>query len=121
MAVDVIRLVQGDERPFIILSLTDDITGTAIDLSNPNTSVLVRFREAGTTQEPAVINCQILSPATGGKAVFNFVGGVLDVEPGMYEGEVVINFDGEIETVYETLRFRVRENFGELPEPEPEE
>jgi len=118
MAVDVIRLVQGDERPFIILSLTDDITGTPIDLSPANTSVSVRFRQAGTAGVPAIISCQILAPATQGKATFNFTGGVLNVEPGMYEGEVVIDFDGQTETVYETLRFRVRENFGEPPEPE---
>jgi hypothetical protein len=120
MSVDVIRLVQGDDRPFIILTLTDDITNTPIDLSNPNTAVIVKFRVAGTAEEPTIIPCTILEPGTTGKVVFDFVGGILDVDPGMYEGEVSISFDGQIETVYETLRFRVRENFGEFP-VEPEE
>ncbi len=40
-----------------------------------------------------------------------FTGGVLNVDPGMYEGEIVINFNGQVQTVYDTLRFTVRENF----------
>jgi hypothetical protein len=115
MAVDVIRLVQGDERPIIILTLTDDISQSPIDLSNSGTVVSVKFRQAGTTEVPALIPCSILSPATAGKVSFNFTGGVLNVPPGMYEGEVIIDFNGQTETVYETLRFRVRENFGDVP------
>lgn len=115
MAVDVIRLVQGDERPIIILTLTDDISGSPIDLSNSGTVVSIKFRQAGTTEVPTLIPCSILSPATAGKVSFNFTGGVLNVPPGMYEGEVIVNFNGQVETVYETLRFRVRENFGDIP------
>lgn len=115
MAVDVIRLVQGDERPLIILTLTDDISQSPIDLSNAGTVVSVKFRQAGTTEVPTLIPCSILSPATAGKVTFNFTGGVLNVPPGMYEGEVIIDFNGQTETVYEVLRFRVRENFGEIP------
>ena len=115
MAVDVIRLVQGDERPIIILTLTDDISQSPIDLSNSGTVVSIKFRQAGTTEVPSLIPCSILSPATAGKVSFNFTGGVLNVPPGMYEGEVIIDFNGQTETVYETLRFRGRENFGDVP------
>jgi hypothetical protein len=111
MAVDVIRLVKGDERPVIVLTLTDDNTGSPIDLSLATTVVTVKFREAGTTTLLDTIACSKLSGGTTGQVQFNFAGGVLDVDPGMYEGEVVISFDGQIQTVYDTLRFTVRENF----------
>lgn len=117
MTTDVIRLVQGDERPYIILTLTDDVTKAPIDLSVAGTTVYIRFRQAGVTTPPAVIPCTILTPATSGRAMFSFVGGFLDVPPGMYEGEIVIDYNGQTETVYEVLRFRIRESFGE-PAPE---
>jgi len=42
---------------------------------------------------------------------FGFTGGVLDVDPGMYEGEIAIDFNGQVQTVFDTLRFTVRANF----------
>ena len=44
MAADVIRLVAGDEKPLIVLTLTDDITGTPIDLSLSTIVVTVKFQ-----------------------------------------------------------------------------
>ena len=111
MAADVIRVVKGDERPVIVLTLTDDITGSPIDLSLSTTVVQVKFRVAGTTTLLSTISCSKLSGGTTGQVQFNFSGGVLDVDPGMYEGEIVMNFNGEVQTVYDTLRFTVRENF----------
>jgi hypothetical protein len=111
MAVDVIRLVKGDERPVIVLTLTDDVTGSPIDLSLANTLVTVKFRAAGTTTLLSTITCSKLSGGTTGQVQFDFLGGVLDVDPGMYEGEVVITFGVDVQTVYDTLRFTVRENF----------
>ncbi len=111
MAADVIRLVEGDEKPVIVLTLTDDQTGSPIDLSLSTTVVTIKFREAGTTTLLSTIATSKLSGGTTGQIQFNFTGGVLDVDPGMYEGEIVINFNGEVQTVYDTLRFTVRENF----------
>ena len=111
MAVDVIRLVKGDERPVIVLTLTDDVTGSPIDLSLATTVVTVKFREAGTTTLLSTIATSKIGGGIGGQIQFDFLGGVLNVDPGMYEGEVVINFDGQVQTVYDTLRFTVRENF----------
>lgn len=111
-ATDVIRLVSGDGRPVIVLTLTDDTTGAAIDLSAATTSVYVKFRKAGTTDSPAIIYCTKVSSGSTGQVQFDFSGGTLvDVVPGMYEGEVVINFNDVLHTVFETLRFTVRENF----------
>jgi hypothetical protein len=111
MAADVIRLVEGDEKPVIVVTLTDDQTGSPIDLSLSTTVVTIKFREAGTTTLLSTITCTKISGGTTGQVQFNFTGGVLDVDPGMYEGEIVINFNGEVQTVYDTLRFTVRENF----------
>lgn len=111
MAVDVIRLVEGDERPVIVLTLTDDNTGSPIDLSLGTTVVTIKFREAGTTTLLSTISTSKLSGGTTGQVQFDFTGGVLNVDPGMYEGEIVIDFNGQVQTVYDTLRFTVRENF----------
>ena len=111
MATDVIRLVEGDEKPLIVLTLTDDITGTPIDLSQATTTISVKFRKAGTTTLFSTISCSKLSGGTTGQVQFGFSGGVLDVDAGAYEGEVVVDYDGTVQTVYETLRFTVRANF----------
>jgi hypothetical protein len=111
MATDVIRLVEGDEKPLIVLTLTDDITGTPIDLSAATTTVSVKFRKAGTTALLSTIPCTKLSSGTTGQVQFGFSGGVLDVDAGAYEGEVVVDYNGTVQTVYETLRFTVRANF----------
>ena len=42
---------------------------------------------------------------------FDFTGGVLDVDPGPYEGEIQISFNGQAQTVFDVLRFVVRDNF----------
>ena len=111
MAVDVIRLVEGDEKPVIVLTLTDDLTGSPIDLSLGTTVVTIKFRESGTTTLLSTISTSKLSGGTTGQVQFDFTGGVLNVDPGMYEGEIVINFNGQVQTVYDTLRFTVRESF----------
>lgn len=111
MSTNVIRLVRGDSKPFIILTLTDDITGSPINLSSPSTFVTVKFRQAGTTNVLSTINTTKISGGTTGQVQFDFSGGVLDVAPGAYEGEVQISLDDEIQTVYDVIRFRVRENF----------
>ena len=38
---DVIRLVKGNSKPDIVATLTDDTTGSAIDLSSCTTTVTI--------------------------------------------------------------------------------
>lgn len=109
--MDVIRLVQGDERPLVIVTLTDDITNTPLDLSASTTTVQVKFRAQGSTTLLSTINCAKINGGVSGQIQFDFNGGVLNVDPGMYEGEIVVSYNGELQTVYETIRFRVRDNF----------
>lgn len=108
---DRIKLVQGDTFPIVRLTLTDSVTGAAINLSAGTTSVNVYFREAGTTTVLATIACSKMSGGSTGQIQFNFSSGVLNVDPGVYEGEIEINFDGLKQTVYELLKFNVREQF----------
>lgn len=106
-----IKLVQGDNLPYIRLSLTDPLTGLPINLSDPEIVVRVYFRAAGSDTVLSTIVCEKLDGGTGGQVRFNFGPGVLDVEPGPYEGEVEVDFDGQTLTVYEVLKFNVRSQF----------
>lgn len=108
---DLIRLVKGDSKPVIILTLFDDTTDTAFDLSPASVSVTVRFSKANTRTLLSTINCSNVNDGTDGKVQFDFSGGVLDVDPGQYEGEIVVTTSGAgTQTVYDTLTFRVRDN-----------
>lgn len=106
-----IKLVQGDNLPYIRLTLTDPLTQEPINLSDPNITVRVYFRAAETTEVLSTILCQKLDGGVSGVVRFNFPNGVLDVDPGFYEGEVEIDFDGQIQTVYSVLRFNIRSQF----------
>ena len=108
---DVIRLVKGNSKPDIILTLTDDNTASAIDLSAGTTTVTVKFRKQKTTAVLSTISTSKLGGGTTGQVQFDFSGNVLNVDPGMYEGEVNIDFNGAIQTVYDVMKFRVRDNF----------
>lgn len=107
---DVIRLVKGDELPIIQLTLTDDVANQVLDISAASTTVSVRFRKAGTTTLLNTIACTKSTDGTDGQVEFDFQGGVLDVDPGQYEGEIVVDFNGNSQTVYELLTFRVRDS-----------
>ena len=105
---ETIKVVQGDELPQIVLTLTDDTANSVLDLSLNTTSVSIKFRKRGTTTTLSTISTTKSTDGTDGKVTFNFAGGVLDVEPGEYEGEIVINYNGTLQTVYDLLKFRVR-------------
>lgn len=107
---DVIKLVRNDNRPLITLTITDETTGAVLDLSGA--SVSVHFRKSGTTTVLATLACTFVTDGSDGKVRFNFAGSALDVEAGTYEGEIEItHVGGDKETLYEVLRFRVREEF----------
>jgi hypothetical protein len=103
-----IKLVQGDNRPYIRLTLKQ-ADGTPMDVSSA--TVVMHFRQAGETAVLSTIVCTKINGGTAGEVSFNFPGNTLDVEPGAYEGEIEIDFDGEKQTVYEPLKFAVRAQF----------
>ena len=124
-----IRLVQGDTRPQLVLSVTDDNTGLPIDLSDEGTSALVNFRESGSDTIKVTMLCFKLNgiedPETGevnldapydaigrgGRLVMDWSVDALDTA-GDFEAELEITFsDGGILTAYDIARFTIREQF----------
>jgi hypothetical protein len=103
-----IKLVQGDNRPYIRMTLRQ-ADGSPMNLQNA--SVVVHFRRAGEAEVLSTLACTRLDGGAFGEVTFHFPGQTLDVEPGAYEGEIEIDFDGEKQTVYELLKFTVRPQF----------
>lgn len=103
-----IRLVQGDNRPYIRLVLRE-ADGTAMNLTDA--TVAVYFRRAGEAAILATLPCTKTGGGASGEVTFNFPGNTLHVEPGAYEGEIEVDFAGEKQTVYDVLKFSVRAQF----------
>jgi len=107
-----IKLVQGDTYPQIRVVLTDPNTKLPIDLTGATATL--HFREVGTTGA-LFSRAGVVDPgtATDGKAVFTWQAGDLDRPAGEYEGEVEIVWSaiGARQTVYDLLKFKLREDF----------
>jgi hypothetical protein len=124
---DKIKLVQGDSRPQIKATLTDETTGAVIDISG--STVRLRMRAVGSTTILATVLGTLVAglenddgsittaapynvPGFGGRVVFIWGANDLNVDAGEYEGEIEVTFaDGSIQTVYDLLKFKVREDF----------
>jgi hypothetical protein len=125
--VDRIKLVQGDTLPSIIVTVFKDDGSGPMDLrgSTPR----LKFRESGsdTIKETLVGNLVNgyddgsgtinLSPpynlpdGRGGRVEFTWTQTALDTA-GSFEGEVEVTFiGGPVQTVYDRLKFTVREQF----------
>ena len=106
---DKIKLVQGDSRPQLQLTLTDDTTGAPIDLTGA--TVLMKFRESGSEGYLEALT-GIVTNAVTGQVVIIWNATSLDVPEGEYEGEIEITFaDATIQTVYNLLKFKLRADF----------
>ncbi|MEO8296348.1 MAG: BppU family phage baseplate upper protein [Burkholderiales bacterium] len=106
-----IKLVQGDNRPYIKLTLKNS-DGSVMNLTNATVSVALRA--AGDDVVLSTIQCTVPNGGSDGVAVFNFPNQTLDVEPGEYEGEIKVSFsqlDDDVQTVYDVLKFTVRAKF----------
>ena len=112
-----IRLVQNDTLPVINLTLKDKNTGDPtdpdtwdpIDLSDPTTTVYVYLKKSwDSSATPTTITCTKVNNGQYGECYFKFPSGSLD-EAGLYYGEIEIDFNGETQTAYDKLKFRVRE------------
>lgn len=106
-----IKLVQGDTKPALVCSITDEITGVAINITGA--TVLLKFRAAGATILTATVTGSVTNGAAGQVTFYpasapEMLAGVA----GDYEGEIQITFsDGTIQTVYDLLKFKLREDF----------
>lgn len=106
-----IKLVKGDTRPAITCTITDDTTGSPINLTGAQ--VRLRFRAAGSTDLIATLLGTVTN-GPGGVVVFYPASdpAMLQGDPGDYEGEIAITFtDNTVQTVYDLLRFKVRQDF----------
>ncbi len=128
MAGEKINLVQGDTRPQLVFSVTDDKSGQPFDLSASGTTAQLKFRAAGEDTIKATMACGKLpgivtqdgsidynapynTLGAGGRLYMNWSADALD-EAGEFEGELEITFsDGTVQTAYDLIRFKVREKF----------
>lgn len=105
-----INLVQGDSLPAITLYLTKTLDGSDVNVSDPSINVYVLFRASGTTATLSTITCTKPNGGSDGIVKFDFSNGVLNVNPGAYEGEVVVDYGGgDTETNFDLLKFFVRQ------------
>lgn len=103
--------VQGDTGPQIRLTLVNEDTTTPTDLTGATATL--HFRAAG---ETAILFSRAFyinnATANTGVAILQWNSTDLDQVAGVYEGEVeVVKSTGQRETLFETLRFRIREDF----------
>ena len=105
------KYVQGDTGPQIRVTLTEEDTGNAVDLTGG--TVTLHFRAAGEAQvlfsRQFFINPQT---AQNGEAVLQWEPTDLNQEAGAYEGEIeVFRASGLRETLFDKLKFKIREDF----------
>lgn len=121
-----IKLVQGDTKPAIFMSLTEKDSGDPINLVA--STVTLRFRKEGSSVLQATIVADLIggllqpdgtidasvpydTPGVGGLCQAEWAVGDLDCAPGKYEGEIEITFPDGTQTVYDILKFQVRGDF----------
>lgn len=101
-----IKLVQGDTRPVLRVTITDETTGAAIPVS----AATLKFREAGATTTKVSITGAIID-GPNGVVDFTWTNTALDTA-GEFEGEVEFTpSSGGVQTVFDLLKFKVREQF----------
>ena len=108
---DKIKLVQNDTRPVLVCTLTDTASGLPIGLSGA--TVRLKFRGVGDTTVRSIL-LGTITDATNGVVAFNWASDPTSLagDSGDYEGEIEITFsDGQIQTVYDILKFKLREEF----------
>lgn len=106
---DTINLVSGDQRPSVVLTLTNSTDGTPVDLSGATTSVAVAVRPISGGSVVETLACSKVGDGSGGQVTFRNIPATLAA--GNYEGEIQVTFGSERQTVYEALKFRVRAKF----------
>ena len=111
MSCDLIYLVQGDvNRPQVQTTITDENTGAVVDITGA--TVIMKFRQTGSTTLQDTMT-GIITDGPNGVCVFAMSALAMSGDPGNYEGEIQVTFasGGGIQTVYDPLKFRMREDF----------
>ena len=121
---ETINLVAGDTKPEINLTLKDSNTAASgqtldeddsttwaiIDITDP--TIRVKFRLLGSSSILDTMTCVKVAPTTDGKCYMPWNATTLDVAAGTYEGEIELTYtSGAILTLYDRLKFKVRDDF----------
>lgn len=108
---DKIKLVTNDTRPALVCNITDSTTGAAVVLTGATSRLY--FRAVGSSTLQATVVGSITNGPNGEVTFYPASAPVmLQGEAGDYEGEIEITFsDGQIQTVYDVLKFKLREDF----------
>ena len=119
---DTLNFVVGDTLPALNLTLKDKNTaasGVTLDPENSATwapinitgaTVRLRLRELGSTTLADTRTCSVVS-GSGGTCTTNFATTTFSTA-GTYEGEIeVTHANGSIQTVYDLVKFKVRDDF----------
>ena len=108
---NLIHVVQKDERPDLVMQIMDLTTGRPVDLTHPATQVVCRFRKKGSTEILFTQNAQIID-AFEGTVQMSWPTDALDIDPGLYELQVTVVFEGvEEQTVPYPVNVKVWERF----------
>jgi len=128
---DTINLVAKDTKPDLEFTLRDSnkaapnkrldeddpSTWAPYDLSEANTSVVVKFRELGGSSIIDTLDAMITDGIAGQCSMkwgpSGSVNGkhTLNVPAGTYEAEIQVTIDGHTQTVVDRFKFKVRSNF----------
>ena len=120
---ETINLVQGDTKPQLNFTLRDSKTaasGKTLDEDDSSTwaaiditgySIELKFRALNSTSVLFTESLGITTAADG-TCYMIWPANSLDIEAGIYEGELQLT-DGNsrVQTVYDKLKFKVREQF----------
>ncbi len=121
---ETINLVQGDTKPELNFTLRDSATavsGKTLDENDSSTweiinitgyTIKLKFKALNSSTVLFTEALGITAPATNGECFMIWPADSLDVTAGIYEGELELT-DGssKVQTVYDKLKFKVREQF----------
>jgi hypothetical protein len=103
-------LVTDDTNTSVKLSLVRQDTGLPVDCST--STVVLKFRKRGTKIILFNLTGEIAAGSPTNEITFSFANNLINLAPGLYEGEIeVTDNTSNIESVYEVLKFQVREDF----------
>lgn len=106
-----LKLVSGDNLPNVQVTMTDKATGLPVDISDPLTTITVKMRALGTAAILATLPGALVTNGTDGMFSFAFPGNSLSVPAGQYEFEINLNFNGNVQRVYDVIRAQIRAGF----------
>ena len=106
----IIKLVQNDTLPQLIITISDKTDNTPIDLTNVS-SMALKIRPFGGSIIKVSVPVYRTAPYVDGKVFIDFPEGALDTA-GTFTGEVELTYlSGGTQTVFDEIKFEVREDY----------